>query len=1701
MQLPHAVDIATNLQGNKIERIFIAIDAEMKRRSAILAKAGVADLVEYRKKVVPGLKPDSPFPRTFPHLFIIVDEFAEMIQTNPDYRGKFESITRLGRSFGVSLILAAQRPSGAVSDQMRANMKFRLCLRVESGDDSKELLGRPDGARLPQIAGRGYVQAGGDLLTEVQAAWSGAPYSGDKDDSDFPQDKVLQALNKVGDPPRSVLGWLVGSMALEADRSAIPKQTKPWPDPLPAVLPINLPVDATYMPEEGRAKDEVSARRVRTTVLSPALAGWAAHAPSMQGGGGIGSGSGSGGGGGGGWTPWDWHDKLPLTATVGVIDNPFEAEQLPLRVNVTEPLLIFGASGRGKTTFIKSILFGLAAERSPLELNIYALDFGRGALRAVGALPHCGAAIDSAKADRIESLFRMIKSIMAERQEALAKFASIEDYNASKRNNPEAQYPAVIFVIDNFAEFKENFEYLMPDLMSLVRDGRQFGIHFIVSANTPQDIGGKLMNLFTQRVCFTMSDTGMYQDVVGRPPLPLSDVPGRGFVPVMIDNFARPLEFHTAVIDMGPDEKDAWMRVAERMDAAREAVGIKRPSAEIPKSVTLLEMHQAMYLRKVERIGDLNIGDNWRESMKPEKQDWLRSAVGLISSKEVRAMYFTAKAGGDGVHGLAAGTTGSGKSELIQTMIASMAIQYDPRIVNFVLIDYKGGPTVEPFRKLPHVVDIATNLDGNAVERIFVAISAEMNRRSAILAKAGVADLVEYRKKVIPSLKEDSPFPRTFPHLFIIVDEFAEMIQNNPDYKQKFESITRLGRSFGVSLILATQKPSGVVTDQMKANMKFRLCLRLETADDSKELLGRPDASTLPSIAGRGYAQVGGSALLEFQAAYSGGPYDETRPDPAYPVAEILKAMDKEEDPPRSFLGWLVGATALEAKRQGIEKQFKPWPDLLPTHLSFAKPFDASYIPEYRDRGEKTVVINPHVVAWMTPTPALALPLPSEGGSAEGTWVPHDYAKRLPMRASFGIVDNTWEAEQRVLTIDLTTDALMVLGAGGRGKTAFVKSFVLALAAQYSPVDLHIFALDFGRGGLKALRNLPHVGGIVDGNDDDRIERLFRMVRNLMDERQRRLAAYEDFDDYNAKNPHNPMQSVLVIIDNVSEFKETYDKYLLDLIALVRDGRAFGVYFVLTAALTNDSPNKLFNVVNQKVTFFQTDYTDYQTILGKRGVFIPDVPGRGLVMGDVGGNPYPLEFHTALPWRESKNEKDETVYTDTTREIATRMKDAWERELHKNPQLKARMPKPIEPLATTLDLADLLPEIESGKLPIRTAIGLNDSDRETALVDFDKTPHWLVVGPPMAGKTTTVRSLVLSLAHTYPPDQVALVLMDPSDSARRFFNFGSSDGKSLSDLPHVLATVTNGKELDAVILRLRAEFEEDLIGALKARPDLYDAVDNNKRSIVIIIDHADDLESLERGSTRGGIAALAEIGKGKNVNFVLAGSLGVLSGGSTPLRKRVESARHSLVLQDVDTVRYMGVRGQFTTKEMPEGRGYLIRGLTPNLVQVAMPVIDGKGDRSGEDQLSERLGKIIDHYWLKARWSYTATDTHALEEVLTTLGQEAGVAIQSQNGAAGVIDGMPAVNMNGVALPGGSVTPDIGDLMKQMEEMMKGMGVSDAPLNFASVEIPDENGETATTTNGTEAHASESTAVESTKPNDATEQPEPKSKKGKQAST
>jgi S-DNA-T family DNA segregation ATPase FtsK/SpoIIIE len=235
---------------------------------------------------------------------------------------------------------------------------------------------------------------------------------------------------------------------------------------------------------------------------------------------------------------------------------------------------------------------------------------------------------------------------------------------------------------------------------------------------------------------------------------------------------------------------------------------------------------------------------------------------------------------------------------------------------------------------------------------------------------------------------------------------------------------------------------------------------------------------------------------------------------------------------------------------------------------------------------------------------------------------------------------------------------------------------------------------------------------------------------------------------------------------------------------MVRDGRAFGVYFAVTAALVGDVPNKLFNVLTQRVTFTQADPSDYTTIVGRGWGSFNDEPGRGLAVEMVDERPVPLEFQTAIPVLEGSG--------DAYRTLAQRMAQAWAALEQKDPSLKARRAGPVEPLAALIDLPGVMGTLGSGAPAKAVPLGLNDLDRQPTLIEFGaKGPHWLVVGPPVTGKTTVLRSLVRALAHHDSPKQAALVLVDPSDPSRRFFNFGAGGDDTLDRLPHVLATVTN----------------------------------------------------------------------------------------------------------------------------------------------------------------------------------------------------------------------------------------------------------------------------------------------------------------------
>lgn len=967
-----------------------------------------------------------------------------------------------------------------------------------------------------------------------------------------------------------------------------------------------------------------------------------------------------------------------------------------------------------------------------------------------------------------------------------------------------------------------------------------------------------------------------------------------------------------------------YVGTADQLDAVRAERDCARKlaplavrttyGADLATAVNLLEMNG------VETVDEIPILENWRRSRQPENTEWLSVPIGLMPGNKVRSLLFSAD--GDGVHGMIAGTTGSGKSELLLTLIVGLAIKYDPSVVNFVLVDYKGGAAFEPFRTLPHCVDIVTNLQGMAGVRTFTALRSELNRRSKLIADTNVKHIVHYRQKGLHLTHEPFPF------LFIIVDEFAEMVKENPDFKAQLDSITRLGRALGVSLITATQRPAGAVTDQMRANMKFRICLRVETMEDSRELLRRSDAAFLPpNIPGRAYLQVGNENVELMQVARAGGPYTGPQIDAEPPVIWLNRHKGTSAQPRPS--GPLQEAPALSdvlveimhrlaEDNPDVTKQRKPWPDPLPAYL----PLHATQI-KGEDLADPLLPLNPAVLAW----------LEGRGGWRGINWLTE------AMRAPVGLIDNPIRAERLRLTLDLTRGHAVIFGASGWGKTTFLRTVITSLAATHSPDELHVYILDFGGRGLDVLEALPHRAASILPSEEERVQRLLRRLESVLEERNRILsqARADNLSTYNANNPDRVLPALLVVIDNFAEFKENYENLMESLIGIAREGRAYGVHLVVTADQTNALPGKLYSLFTERITLKLADKAEYANVVGRGVPGIDDIAGRGFVSVER----TPLEFQTALPVGITEEEEAEGLdETAKLEQFAQLLASAW----------PGKRPEGIDVLREIIPLRSLLPPLGQGPERVQTLLGVEDLNLEPALLDLQQRgPHFIIIGPPLCGKTTALRSWVMALAHSYPPERVAMVLID---FQQRFFKYGGQH--TLGDLPHVLAAVSEKEGMAQVIRNLQYEYSAR--PPALARPEIF-----------VIADNYDDFTNVLGPATRAteyrDLAELARKYGPEGLHVVLCGSLSIMR-SMDDLVKQVVAPRYGLGLDSSDAPSALGGRVRGGGDEFPPGRGYVVKAGRLALIQTAIP----HDESDLEGSLDRWVAEIASFYPQRARW-------------------------------------------------------------------------------------------------------------------------------------
>jgi DNA segregation ATPase FtsK/SpoIIIE-like protein len=934
--------------------------------------------------------------------------------------------------------------------------------------------------------------------------------------------------------------------------------------------------------------------------------------------------------------------------------------------------------------------------------------------------------------------------------------------------------------------------------------------------------------------------------------------------------------------------------------------------ADIPRAVGLLSLYD-----DARDLSALEVPERWRESKNAKRAEWPKIPLGMLAGQEPRYLHFFADA--DGVHGMVAGSTGSGKSELLMTIILSLAVKYDPAIVNFVLIDFKGGAAFDPFRDLPHVVDIVTNLRGNAVARMFAAINAELNRRQQVNQDNGTKDIVRYRRNNLHNTRNDN-----YPHLFIIVDEFAEMIANNPEYKAQLDSITRLGRALGVSLILAAQRPTGV-TDQMRANIKFRISLRVETREESSELLRLPDAAYLPSIPGRGYLQVGSSSLELVQVGYTGEAYNRADYDPfeRYSNRPLIWESDlgKEEDEPMYDV-MVRRMRQLSDRNYGDAPRWrKPWPNPLPTYIALDRPdgIEVEYFVEEDEdwlradlSPEEPFVLAPAIPRWMS--------------GVQTGWKPVDWETRA-MRAVVGLIDNPSMAKLHTLMVDFTAGHFAIFGASGWGKSIFVRSVVTSLISTHAPDDLHLYFLDFGSRALGIFEEAPHTGAFIISHEKERIERLMRMLESIVDTRKELLAKANvaNIYEYNQQagrrrrgDMPTKLPAILVAIDNFAEFRASYENLFDILISLAREGLANGLHFIFTGEQSS-ALGKLFNLVTEKISLKLADDTEYSTIVGRGALPVEEIAGRGLRRVDRS----PLELQVAMPLAFLD---DEVAKTESERlaELIGRMREAG----------KAYTPPPrIDVLETWAVLPTLLHERTqmgaNGHLPAQIVLGRADFDLQPLVITLDAKPHFMIGGPPSSGKTTALQTLILSLVSQYAPDQVAMILADYQGGIA---DYGGT--RRLDELPHMLMPViTEAGQLRQAIDQLENEF-------------VHNAATRTPREVYFIVDAFEDFGELTTRDAgdepRKRLGDLARRYGKQGFHIIICGMRDGMSSSDDVVRP-IAANRFGLSM-DVETAESSPFYGQvpraLSQSVLPRGRGFLVQPGRVSMLQIAVPYAD-----------------------------------------------------------------------------------------------------------------------------------------------------------------
>jgi S-DNA-T family DNA segregation ATPase FtsK/SpoIIIE len=803
--------------------------------------------------------------------------------------------------------------------------------------------------------------------------------------------------------------------------------------------------------------------------------------------------------------------------------------------------------------------------------------------------------------------------------------------------------------------------------------------------------------------------------------------------------------------------------------AARTAVGVERFAT--PDSITIAEAETTarrigrfrpanaahivsleadsraadpglMSLLKIPDAAEIVPDQVWRARSARER---LRVPIGVTPTGQPLELDIKESAeGGMGPHGLCIGATGSGKSEFLRTLVLSMITSHSPESLNLVLVDFKGGATFLGLEGAAHIAAIITNLEDELtmVDRMRDALAGEMNRRQELLRSAGnFTNVGEYERARAGGADLDP-----LPALFIVVDEFSELLAQKPDFAELFVMIGRLGRSLHIHLLLASQRLEEGKLRGLDSHLSYRIGLKTFSAGESRSVLGVPDAYHLPSVPGSAFLKCDASEPIRFNTSYVSGEYVKPRTStrgrttqlgalaPKLFTAAVVK---KDPTPAPPLVLEVLAPEQSQARVSGPTKT---------TLLDMV-------VSRLRGHG------RPAHEVWLPPldeSPAVNELLPDVEWQA-----PQNINGQLWM--PMGVVDRPYDQRRDILTVDISgaQGNVAVVGGPQSGKSTALRSLILSAAATHTPEQLQFYCLDFGGGTLTSLAKLPHVGGVAGRMDSDAIRRTVAEVAGVLRAREQRfrdlgIESMRDFRQRKAELATLPPEvaaqdplsqdnfgDVVLVVDGWASIKSDFDALEQALQSLAIQGLSYGVHLVISASRWMEIRPAVKDMLGTRIELRLGDPIDSE--VGRRSAELVPMgrPGRGI-------NFEKLHILVALPRLDSSSSVD-----DLPSGVATAVEAVRAHYGGREAPRVRMLPHDVDRDAVVRAAQ------ETGQLGrSRIAIGINEEELAPVVVDFDAQPHLVAFADSECGKTGLLRNIAAGVMENATPAEAKIILVD-----------------------------------------------------------------------------------------------------------------------------------------------------------------------------------------------------------------------------------------------------------------------------------------------------------------------------------------------------